>query len=80
MTTTEEVIKKSSLEFLRKLYEFGGEDVNRQEILDELEIENGSKLESDVMDYLENENLMKTVLGGSIVMITDHGIKMIKNL
>ena len=48
MTTTEEEIKKMSLQFLRKLYELSGEDdserFDTQEIFNELELDSKSDL------------------------------------
>ena len=83
MTTTEEEIKKMSLQFLRKLYELSGEDdsmwFNTQQIFNELELDSKSDLASDIMDYLLDEELITTVIGGAKVGITQKGIKEAKD-
>jgi len=76
MTTTEE-IKKMSLRFLRKLYELSGEDdsmrFDTQQIFNELELDSESE---DIMNYLLDEELITTVIGGAKVGITQKGIRM----
>ena len=82
MTTTEE-IKKMSLQFLRKLYELSGEDdserFDTQEIFNELELDSKSDLALKIMDYLLDEELITTVIGGANVGITQKGIKEAKD-
>ena len=79
MTTTEE-IKKMSLQFLRKLYELSGEDdsmrFDTQQIFNELELDSESE---DIMNYLLDEELITTVIGGAKVGITQKGIKEAKD-
>ena len=90
MTTTEEEIKKMSLQFLRKLYELSGEDDSRmfdtQQIFKEFFKELGldsesedimSKKSEDIINYLLNEKLITTVIGGAKVRITQKGIRML---
>ncbi len=85
MTTTEEEdeIKKMSLQFLRKLYELSGEDdserFDTQEIFNELELDSKSDLALKIMDYLLDEKLITTVIGGAKVRITQKGIKEAKD-
>ena len=84
MTTTEEdEIKKMSLQFLRKLYELSGEDDSKrfdtQEIFNELELDSKSDLALKIMDYLLDEELITTVIGGANVRITQKGIKEAKD-
>ena len=83
MTTTEEEIKKMSLQFLRKLYELSGEDdserFDTQEIFNELELDSKSDLALKIMDYLLDEELITTVIGGAKVGITQKGIKEAKD-
>jgi len=84
MTTTEEdEIKKMSLQFLRKLYELSGEDDSKrfdtQEIFNELELDSKSDLALKIMDYLLDEELITTVIGGAKVGITQKGIKEAKD-
>ena len=75
MTTTEEEIKKMSLQFLRKLYELSGEDdFDTQQIFKELGLDSESE---DIMNYLLDEKLITTVIGGAKVRITQKGIRML---
>ena len=75
MTTTEEEIKKMSLQFLRKLYELSGEDdFDTQQIFKELGLDSESE---DIMNYLLDEELITTVIGGAKVRITQKGIRML---
>ena len=82
MTTTEEEIKKMSLQFLRKLYELSGEDdFDTQQIFKELGLDSESedimsKKSEDIMNYLLDEKLITTVIGGNIIGITQKGIRM----
>jgi len=92
MTITEEEdeeIKKMSLQFLRKLYELSGEDDSKrfdtQQIFKEFFKELGldsesedimSKKSEDIMNYLLDEKLITTVIGGNIIGITQKGIRM----
>jgi len=83
MTTTEEEIKKMSLQFLRKLYELSGEDdFDTQQIFKELGLDSESedimsKKSEDIMNYLLDEKLITTVIGGAKVRITQKGIRML---
>ena len=89
MTTTEEEIKKMSLQFLRKLYELSGEDdsmwFNTQQIFKEFFKELGLDSESEdimnkkregIINYLLKEKLITTVIEGNIIGITQRGIRM----
>ena len=87
MTTTEET-KKMSLQFLLKLYELSGEDdslgVNTQQIFKELGLDSESedimsKKSEDIMNYLLDEKLITTVIGGAKVRITQKVIKEAKD-
>lgn len=85
MTATEEIIKNSSLEFLRKLYELSDgyvlNEIERKPIFEEIDVKIGGDLESEIMNYLIYEkSLVREVLGGDYVYITPSGIQIVKIL
>lgn len=80
MTTTEER-KKGSLHFLRKLYELSGGDESKGPDMSRIGKEFGfdSDLTGDTTDYLLEEGLIVTTVGGGSTRITHEGIQVVED-
>lgn len=80
MTTTEE-IKKGSLQFLRKLYELSGGDESKGLDMSRIgeEFWFDSDLTGDIIDYLLEERLIVTTIGGGSTRITHEGIQVVED-
>ena len=79
MATIEE-IKEKGFQFLRKLYELSGGDESEGFDVSRIGEELGydSDLTGDIVDYLLEEELIVTTIGGGDTRITHEGIQVVE--
>ena len=79
MATIEE-IKEKRFQFLRKLYELSGGDESKGFDVSRISEELGfdSNLTRNIVDYLLEEGLIVTTIGGGSTRITHEGIQVVE--